>query len=79
MDRMGRLYKVLANEKAADDKLWAGADKVAGVGSVFFVQWHHYGCFHCFLPGSLEILPPLWQLTKPSNIIHHQIKLSIIC
>jgi len=78
MDGVERLHKVLANEKAADDKLWTGADKVAWIRLVFFIQWHHYGFFHCFFPGCLELFSPQGQLSKPPNIVHHQIKLLII-
>ena len=79
MDRVEGLDKMLTNEKAADNKLGAGADEAVWIRSVSFVQWQHYGCFHCFLPGSLELLSPQWQFTKPPNIIHHQVKFSIIC
>jgi hypothetical protein len=79
MDSAKGLDKVLANEKVADNKLGASADKAVWIRPVFFIQWHCYGCFCRFLPGCLELLSPQWQLVKPPNVVHHQVKLSIIC
>jgi hypothetical protein len=79
MDRVEGLDKMLTNEKVADNKLGAGADEAVWIGLVFFIQWQCYGCFHRFLPGSLELLSPQQQLTEPPNIIHHQVKFLIIC
>ena len=78
MDGVERLHEVLANEKAVDDKMWTGADKAAWIRSVFFIQRHRYGFFHCFLPGCLEVFSPQGELSKPPNVIHHQIKLLVI-
>ena len=75
---MEQLHEVLANEKVADDKLWTGADKMLWIRLVFFTQHHYYGFFHCFLPGCLEVFSPQGQLLKPPDIIHHQIRLSVI-
>ena len=58
VNRMNSLDKVLANEKMVDDKLWACANPVVGIRTIFFVKGSCDKCFLCFLPSSFEIFLP---------------------
>ena len=70
--------KMLADKKAALDKVWTSADPAHGVRSVFRVEGNGTFNMETPLPFGLEGPAPVWQVVLPAGVMQANIELLVV-